>query len=242
MVQYTKIVPNISRMKKLKSLREKAIKYRKQGYSYGFISKKICISKSTLSNWLQRIAYTPNEKMIKKIGLVRTKLSAYQHNQMIKNVTEMKLIARKELGELNDRDLWLLGIGLYLGEGSKTYENVRIVSSDPKIVKLSILWFKRVCGLQIKNFSPAVHIYPDNDQAEALRYWSKITGIPVNQFQKTQVDRRVDKSIKKIHKLPYGTINLQIRSRGNKECGVTLHRRIMGWIEAATEQVTAGIV
>ncbi len=225
-------------MGKFSSLKDISIKYRKRGFSYGFISEKTGASKSTLSDWLQKIPYTPNKEMIKRIGMARMKSGVYKHNQMIVSTKRIKIAAKKELGKLNRRDLWLLGIGLYLGEGSKTHNNVRIVNSDPRIVKLSVLWFKRICGLKTENFSPVVHIYPDNNLKKTIKYWSKITGIPKDQFQKTQIDIRANKSTKKRNMLPYGTINLQIRSRGKKKFGRFLHRKIMGWIESATKQVT----
>ncbi|MDP2930017.1 MAG: hypothetical protein Q8N56_00180 [bacterium] len=225
-------------MGKFSSFKDIAIKYRKQGFSYGFISEKIGASKSTLSNWLQEIPYTPNNKMIEKIGMARMKSGAYRHNRMMADIKRAKTIAKKELGKLNKRDVWILGIGLYLGEGTKSNSSVSIVNSDPQIVKLSVLWFKKICGLKTENFSPAIHIYPDNDIKEAIRYWSKITGVPEKQFQKAQIDTRTNKSVRKRHTLPYGTISLQIRSRGKKKFGRFLHRKIMGWIESATKQVT----
>lgn len=69
-----------------------------------------------------------------------------------------------------------------------------------------------------------------------MNFWSKATGIPKKQFGKTQIDRRTNKSEKKKRKLPYGTIRLTVRTKGKKEFGVSLHRRIMGWIETALNQ------
>jgi len=136
------------------------------------------------------------------------------------------------------RDLFLLGIGLYLGDGEKTYENVRITNSDPKIIKIAMEWFQRICGFEMKNFIPSVHLYPDNDIEESLDYWSRITGIPREQFNKAQVDQRSNKSERKRRKLPYGTFHLKTKSFGGKEFGRGLHRRIMGWIEAVEEQLS----
>ena len=39
------------------------------------------------------------------------------------------------------------------------------------------------------------------------------------------------KKAKKAGKLPYGTAHLSLRSKGNKEHGVFLARRINGWIQ-----------
>lgn len=219
------------------SFKERAVNYRKQGYSYKMISEKLGLAKSTLSGWLREIPYTPNKEVVNRIGKARMKSAQFKHNQKMKNIKAMKKLAKKELGKMNKRDLWLLGIGLYLGEGSKLYENIEIINSDPKIIKLAIKWFREVCGLKNENFSPAIHIYPDNNLKKTIRYWTEITGIPKNQFGKTQIDRRTNKSGKKKRKLPYGTIKLRVKGCGKKEFGVSLHRRIIGWIEAVLNQV-----
>lgn len=223
------------------SLKEKAINYRKRGYSYSMISKKLSLPKGTLSNWLREIPYKPNKEVEKRIKIGQMKSARFKHNQKIADIERMKKLAKKELGKLTKRDLWLLGIGLYLGEGAKLYESVRIINSDPKIIKTAMRWFQQICNLKNENFSPAVHIYPDNNIKKTIKYWSEITGIPTKQFQKTQIDRRTNKSGKKKGKLPYGTLHLQIKSCGKKEFGKNLHRRIMGWLETAVNQINVRV-
>ncbi len=215
------------------SFKERAINYRKKGYSYNMITEKTGVNKSTLSNWLSAIPFSPNQELIKRIGLAKLKSASFKHNQKIMEIKEMGELARIELGKITKRDLWLLGIGLYLGEGTKSYEFVRIVNSDPQVIKIAMKWFKEICGLKNENFSPIVHIYPDNDIGETIKYWSKITGIKKEQFGKTQIDIRNNKVAIKRKSLPYGTVHLHIRSCGKKEFGKRLHRRIMGWIEAS---------
>ena len=143
-----------------------------------------------------------------------------------------------EIGNINERDLWLLGIGIYLGEGCKSNEAIRIVNSDPDIIKIAIKWFREICGLEIKNFRPYIHLYPDNNLEESLTYWSQITGVPKHQFGKISIDKRTNKSTKKSSKLPYGTIHLHINSLGNKEHGRKLYRRIAGWIYSVIDKTS----
>ena len=100
-------------------------------------------------------------------------------------------------------------------------------------------WFRKVCKIPDRHFSAAIHLYPDTSQQAALRYWSQVAGIPKHQFEKVQVDRREDKSKNKRRQLPYGTLYIKIRSRGDRRFGVRLHRRIMGWIEAVYERLRA---
>lgn len=214
------------------SLKEKAINYRKRGYSYNMISREMGLAKSTLSDWLREIPYKPSKEVIKRIGLARMKSANFKHEQRMIDIATMKKLAKKDIGKLTKRDLWLLGIGIYLGEGSKLYEYIRVINSDPGIIKITMRWFRDICGLNDKNFAPRVYTYPDNDVKETIKYWSKIIDIPEEQFKTTQIDLRNNKLSKKKRKLPYGTLHIQIRSCGKKELGRSLHRRIMGWIEA----------
>ena len=222
---------------KLLSIREEAINYRKKGYSYNMISEKLGLAKSTLSDWLKEIPYRPNKKVEKRIKLNYLRIAQFKHNQRMASIKKMKELGKKELGKLNKRDLWLLGIGLYLGEGTKLQENVQLTNSDPQIIKLTIEWLKEVYGLNMENFRIAVHVYPDNSIEDAVNFWSKVTDIPKKQFSKTQVDRRTNKSHKKKRKLPYGTARLTVRANGKKEFGVNFHRRIMGSVENAINQI-----
>lgn len=211
--------------------KDTAIKLRKQGYSYNYINKKTNIPKSTLSNWLSKIPHTPNEYSLskekqarKQSGLVKTR----QKNQSIEKAREM---GKKDVGSLSKRDVFMLGIGLYIGEGAKTQNIIRIINADPKIIKFAVKWFKDICKLSENNLTLAIHLYPDNNIEHCVNYWSKITNIPINQFGKTQIDKRVGKKVSKRGHLPYGTAHLTVRSGGKKEFGVFLSRRIQTWMD-----------
>jgi transcriptional regulator with XRE-family HTH domain len=219
------------------SFKERAVKYRRKGYSYNLIAGRLKLAKSTLSNWLKEIPYHPNEKVLKRIQLAPMKAAEKISRIKIAEIKRIKILAEKEIGVLTKRDLWLLGIGLYLGEGSKLYETIRIINSDPEIIKIALKWFKDICGLKNKNFVPSVHLYPDSNIEKSIDYWSKITGVSKKQFGKTQIDKRTNKSGKKKRSLPHGTLHLQIKSWRDKKLGKNLHRRIMGWIEAIIKKI-----
>lgn len=219
-------------MKKL-SIKQKAIALRKEGYSYGYIAKEVEVSKSTLSTWLSEIPYTPNQKTLETIGKARTASGKKKAEIKLQSIKEAKTEALKEMGNISNRDLFMLGIGLYIGEGSKTTQMVRIVNSNPRIIKLAIRWFDKVCGLKVENFALRIHMYPDNKEKETLDMWVKFTGIPLSQFHKTQIDNRAGKKMGKRGKLPYGTGHLTVRSNGNKAFGVYLSRKIEAWMDRA---------
>ena len=102
---------------------------------------------------------------------------------------------------------------------------------------MAVRWLREICDIKKENLSPVVHLYPDNNIKKTTQYWSQIIGVPPKQFKQVQIDRRLNKSKKKKRKLPYGTLQLRTKSCGKKELGVVLHRRIMGWIEAALNQI-----
>lgn len=130
----------------------------------------------------------------------------------------------------------MLGVGLYIGEGTKTQGLVRVINSDPKVIQLAIKWFMDVFGLPNTHFHLDIHLYPDNDIEKSLTFWSVATGIPRLQFGKTQIDRR-QKTTNKRGVLQYGTAHLRIKSCGKKEYGVFLFRRIIFQIETIYQQL-----
>ena len=217
-------------MTKSISLREEALELRKKGFSYASISEKVKITKSTLSAWLSAIPYVPNEEMVLKMGKARAASGLAKHKLKLQSVDEANRQARKDVGALSKRDIFMLGLGLYLGEGTKTHSIVRVINANPQVMSFAVKWFKGACGLKNSNFRLRLHVYPDNNVGESIKFWSNVTSIPESQFQKTYVDIRTGKKMFKRGKLPYGTAHLSIRSNGKKEFGVFLARRINGWI------------
>jgi len=218
-----------------KSVKEKAKTLRKEGYSYNLIAEKTRVSKSTLYTWLSEIPYKPNQEVLDRIGNARAKSGQVKHRRKLESFKKARQLATDDIGSLSERDIFMLGIGLYIGEGDKN-ETVGFVNADPSVINLGIKWLRGSCGLETKNLRLAIHIYPDNDEARCVDFWSKSTGIPKSQFGKTQVDRRKGKKYTKTGKLPYGTAHLRVKSCGNKDFGVLLSRRIHAWMDLVTQK------
>lgn len=219
------------------SLRAKATILRRKGWSYVMIAQKLHVAKSTLSHWLREVPYMPNATVRRRIHEGPARSAMLRHDMKMFNIADVKRRAAGELGKISKRDLWMLGLGLYLGEGGKLYELVRLINSDPDIIRLAMKWFHDTCGIPLKHFTISIHLYPDVSERQAMQFWSKVTGIPLSQFGKTQMDLRLNKSGKKKRKLPFGTAHIGIRSLGKPEFGVRLHRRIIGWVEETHRQM-----
>ena len=217
----------------IQSLKDRAIKLRRRGWSYNIIAERLGVGKGALSAWLRTLPYTPNQAVIKRIRAGPAKAAAVKQKVKLEQILSLKAQGQRKIARISDRDLLFLGLGLYMGEGSKLYESVRLINSDPHIVKVAMQWFRRTCGVPERNFAVRIHLYPDTSSEAALTYWSKMTGLTRRQFERVQVDRRTDKSGKKRRRLPYGTAHIKVYSRGDSRFGVALHRQIIGWVEAA---------
>ena len=216
--------------------REKAEQMRSEGYSYNLISQKLNISKGTLSYWFKGKPFTPNQQVIDRTRTAFLNNSVNKHNTMMKEIEDMKQLGIADIGILSERDLMLLGVGLYIGEGAKTTNEIRISNSDPRVIRLGISWLKTI-GLEINNIGLAIHIYPDNDPDKSKQHWLKETGLAESNFRWISVDRRTNKSPNFARKLPHGTAHLSVMTHGDKEKGARLFRRLNGWMTGALNQV-----
>lgn len=217
------------------SYRKKAQSLRRAGYSYAYIAKKIGVSKSTLYYWISDIPYKANTYTIRSIGKALARSGEKKSEQKQHSILEAQKVAHAELGSLSLRDKFMFGIGLYVGEGSKTNDIVRVVNSDPRVIRFAIQWFTETCHVPQDNLVMRLHIYPSISETEAIEYWCTQTKIEKNKFQKTSIDTRIGKSNLQKNVCPYGTAHVSVRARGKKEYGSFLARKIGAWMSEVLE-------
>ena len=215
------------------TLRPEAEELRRRGYSYKLIEEKLGISRATMSYWFKDKPFTPNAEVLARIKTGPAIVGVMRHNARVKEIQEQKNVGIQEIGTLSKRDLLMLGIGLYIGEGAKSAEIIRVSNADPAVILLSIKWFREVCGLEDDNLTIRLHLYPDNDEILSMQYWKKITGLPGSSFKKSSIDSRTDKRVAKQRKLPYGTAHVTVVSNGDPDKGRRLFRKINGWMSGA---------
>ncbi len=215
-----------------------ALSLRKKGYSYQLISEELGISKSTLSNWLSGVPYTPNKKVIERVGLARANAGKAMTEIKKRSLEEARREAEREIDTVSKRDLFMLGIALYIGEGAKSSTLIRVINADPRIIALAIRWFTEICNVPQKNFLIRLHLYPDNNSATCKKFWSRSTGLPLTQFSKVVIDTRKNKKRGKRGTLPYGTAHLSVMAKGNILHGAFLRRKIDAWSRIVLEDGT----
>lgn len=209
----------------------KAIALREEGHSYNYIASALGVSKSIVSVWLAHVPYTPNQETIDRMGNARAASGAAKSRLKRESIARAKKHAMHEMGVISKRDLFMLGLGLYLGEGTKVSSMVRLANADPRVIRLAVRWFHETCGVPRSHFRVRLHIYPDCNEEQSLQFWSNQLKIPRGQFMKSMIDRRTSKKVAKAGKLPHGTEHLTVRTLGHQAYGVFLKRKIDAWLE-----------
>lgn len=205
---------------------------RKLGLSYSAILLQVKVSKSTLSLWCRDIELSESQKC----KLQNNKLMGQQKGSIIAAInkrrrrTELreKLLeeASIEIGKLNRRDIFLLGISLYVGEGYKKESSIGFTNSDPKLINFMMNWFRNICQIPEEKFRGAIWIHDNLDASKALKYWSRLTKIAQQQFHLTYVSKNKEgsnKIRKNIHS--YGIFSIRVSDNYKQ-------KKILSWISA----------
>ena len=208
--------------------KNKAIALRKEGKSMSEIAKKIGVTKSSVSLWVRDVALTPAQRArLTSRGYSVDAVEKRRINR-IANTRERHAILMEEAGNdiksLSSRELWLIGIALYWGEGGKTQRSLaRISNSDPAIIQLMMRFFREICKVPEEKFRGHVHTFSHRNANHAEKYWAEISHIPRKQFFKTYSKPSIASKNKK-DSLPNGTFQIYA-------CDTKLFLTIMGWIE-----------
>lgn len=213
----------------------KAMRLRKSGYSISAIAKTLSVSKSTASGWCRDIALT--ERQLEQIAekskhhatLSLLKSSENQRKVRQENIKRATQIGKRDVGKLSQRDVHMIGLGLYWGEGyKKGNQELGFTNSDPGMITFYIHWLRTVYGIEKKDLILRVSI--NNQHAERItdivQYWSLITGISTTQFTKTSLIKIRSKKIYENLHTHFGTLRIKVRR------GTELRRRILGSIQA----------
>lgn len=209
--------------------RNQARKLRSRGWSVGAIAKQVHCSKSSASRWVRDLPLTTTQIERLESNQERGRALAAMHPNSPKTVwTKIRdgiteAAAREVRGKPSSYILKVVGAGLYWAEGYKAGRNmVNFSNSDPSMIRLMMLFFRKVCGVPPSKFRGVVHIHPHLDGEKAMRFWSKTSGISLRQFHNVQF--AISKASKhKRDTLPLGTFRIVISD-------TRLQSRIKGWI------------
>lgn len=191
------------------------MKLRLQGLSYSQIKDRIPAGKGTLHYWLRHYPLSLEQK--NKLYERRDIWVENFRETMRKKREEVELKAyleqKKIIGRITKRDLMMLGVGLYWGEGQKGGSSVSVSNTDPRIILFSLLWLEKCFGISRTSSIVKIytHLYSDMDIKSEIGYWKKTLGVERKQFTKPYI--KLSKKSELDYKgFGHGTCRIQVAS------------------------------
>jgi transcriptional regulator with XRE-family HTH domain len=171
--------------------KQKALLMRKKGMSYSQIKEKLGVSKSTLSGWLYNMPLS--EKRIRELQADSPiRIEKYRNTMRAKKearLTEVFKKVSKDIGVFSKRELFLLGLFLYWGEGTKAKNtSVVLTNTNPAMLKFFIKWLE-LFNVKRKDLKIKLHLYSDMNIKKSIDFWSKELKISVSQFKKSYIKK-----------------------------------------------------
>lgn len=204
--------------KEARRLREKC------GWSLNRISKKLNVSKSSVSLWVRDIKLSPKQKA--ELGYNISKGSNKKHYQKIRD--EYREMGRLKV--LEEGEDYKLGCLLYWAEGSKGRTVVDFTNRDPIMMKMFIAFLRNYFDCSNEDFTIHINAYLTNGLGvdDITKYWLDILGLQTENVRAfTNRAKYYDphnERIKQHHK--YGVCKLRVNS-------VKIAQIIFGSIEKA---------
>ncbi len=190
--------------------KSKAIELRKRGYSYNQIKKELGLSKSTLSGWLAD--YPLSEKRINELRANNPRrIEKYIATMRTKREVKFSIglqKAKKDIGKITQRELFIAGFFLYWAEGGKTKRNSLILTNtDPSMLKVHLRWLE-ILGVSKEKLKIKLHLYKDMDMYKEISFWSKELGIEKSKFNKTWMKDSKMSNLTYKNNFGHGTCNI----------------------------------
>jgi hypothetical protein len=203
--------------------KERALQLRKEGKSYSEIKDILKVGKGTLSAWLGHMPLTKEQMSLvrdwnpRRIESYRATVHKRREALMLRSYQKVS----NDIGILSKRELFLAGLFLYWGEGTKsTRGTVGLSNTDPTMIRFFLRWLD-LMGVERKKIRIKLHVYSDMDASVEIRIWSRELGIPLSQFGKTYVKTSAMSGLTYRKGFGHGTCNVLF-------CNMALWRYIMG--------------
>lgn len=213
-------------------LKAEAQRLRKKAWSIGRIAEELGVSKSSASLWSRNTSLTESQKALIKQRGVRAghggRLRGAEVNRKKKQDVIAEYVRRGKIDttKLTAREVLLLGIAIYWGEGSKVGQ-LSFVNTDASMVLFMYGWFQSALGVDKKDFMPRIYINERHrDRKKQVEtFWSALLELPRSQFRPTVFLKRPQKKRYPNRAKYHGLLSLRVRNSTH------LKYRILGLIE-----------
>lgn len=199
--------------------KEIAIKMRLKGASYSQIKEKLIVSKSTLNYWLSE--YPLSDERIRELRDNNPKrIENYRNTMRKKKEDRLEKVyekVSKDISKLSKREIFIAGLFLYWGEGSKSKMCTTMLSNtDSKMLKFFIKWFE-LLKVPKDKLKVRLQLYSDMNIKEEIDYWSKELGISKKMFGNPYIKKSKFSKITYRKEFSHGTCGVYFDNRDVSE-------------------------
>ncbi len=210
-------------------LRAKARELRAEGKTYDEIEEALGVSRGSVSLWVRDLPKPPRRLSAEERREHMQAVCWAPRRELRDNERRItKSVAAREIGELSDRELFLLGVGIYWSEGTKDKEYARrervtLINSDPDMITVYLAWL-RLLGVERDRLRFRLQIHESADVDRSQRFWADIVGADVSEMQRPTLKKHNPKTTRKNTGDSYHGC-LAVNLLGSAD----LYRRIEGW-------------
>jgi hypothetical protein len=197
---------------------EQARALRARNRTLADIAQILGVSKSSVSLWVRDVPFTPTLRLR---GPHRRPDPA--HEAKLRQIEELNRAGRERIGTLSDEEFLVAGLALYAGEGAKGDGTVQFANTDPAMIRFFCAWLREFFDADASRLRVRVYLHQGLDLEGAEAFWSKLTGVPREQFR--QAHRAVPDASIRHNKHEHGCAYVYY-------CNSTTHRQIMGLVRA----------
>jgi hypothetical protein len=165
---------------------QRARELRAEGWTYAEICAELGVSKSSVSLWCRDVgvdeALLSGRRRERYLAGNLTKRPHRMHTEKLDEIARCSAAAANLVGSLSERDLFIAGIALYAGEGSKRDGRVTFTNTDPRMVALHMRWLRTFFVVDESRLRVRLYLHHGLDLDGATDFWATLTGIPSEQF------------------------------------------------------------
>ena len=161
-------------------LRERARGLRAGGLTVADVAAAVGVPKGTVYGWVRDIPGPPRDQWRPPVRRTKGAL----HDRKLAEIAECDAWARARVAELSDDAFFAAGIALYVGEGSKTDGDLKLVNTNPAIIRFYLAWLRCYFEVDESRLRAYLYLHADLDLDSAIDFWSELTAIPAAQFGK----------------------------------------------------------
>jgi len=182
--------------------KEKSIKLREKGFSLKEISNQLSVSKSSISLWVRDVVLTKEATTRLEsrytVGQLRS-----QRTLRDRRLLETRCIYKKSENFIKkikfsgDQLMIMLSLIYWCEGGKQDTDILAFANSDPDLVKMYMLLLRLDPEINERKFRVCIHLHEYHDEYRVLRFWSKISGIPISQFTKPYRKENTSKVVRK---------------------------------------------